>query len=66
MSFFLFSGPSQEVEMRGGSAKVVPSKDRSHNIGDYIAKYHTIRTSEDPSVIRANNIKTLRRLMRKL
>ncbi|XP_041376775.1 cyclic nucleotide-binding domain-containing protein 1-like [Gigantopelta aegis] len=59
-------GPSQKAETHVASSKGGSAKNRSHNIGDYLTQYHTARTSEDPSVIRANNIKTLRRLLRKL
>lgn len=38
----------------------------SHNIKDYLAHLHKERRSEDPNHIRFENVKTLRRLLRKL
>ena len=38
----------------------------SHDIRDHMGKLHKQRKSEDPKTLRADRIKTLRRLLRKL
>ncbi|KAL8559432.1 hypothetical protein ACOMHN_045229 [Nucella lapillus] len=59
------AGRTTEVDKnpaKGSSA----AGDFTHNIKDYLPLLHRERRSEDPKHIRSENIKTLRRLLRKL
>ena len=62
--FFLIAGRTTEVEKR--PTKKSSPTEFTHNIKDYLPLFHKERRSEDPDQIRLDNIKTLRRLLRKL
>ncbi|KAK7481666.1 hypothetical protein BaRGS_00027039 [Batillaria attramentaria] len=58
-------GRTTEDEKRPGR-KDNPQEEFTHNIKDYLPLLHKERKSEDPEAIRTENMKTLRRVLRKL
>ncbi|KAK7114445.1 cyclic nucleotide-binding domain-containing protein 1-like [Littorina saxatilis] len=59
------AGRTAEVEKKP-TRKSSPAEEFTHNIKDYLPQFHKERRSEDPDLIRMENIKTLRKLLRKL
>lgn len=61
---YLISGKTSEVLKP--KSKEYPIDTVTHDIRDYMPLLHKQRKSEDPAHVRLDNLRTLRRLLRKL
>ncbi|PVD20400.1 hypothetical protein C0Q70_18554 [Pomacea canaliculata] len=57
--------PTSEAE-RKTVRKKLTTEEFTHNIKDYLPLFHKEHKSQDPAAVRADNIKTLRQILRKL